>query len=112
MKFSIKKRWKILISIISLIIIVLLLSWPKAPEVPNAVNNLDDFETYLESLVEYGTPPGISLVVVKDNNIVYAIGFSTIMQIQPERNIGFILFANNTNCAGCRSIQLASGLDW
>ena len=75
MKFRIKKRWKIFISIISLIVIVLLISWPRAPEVPDTVNDLEELETYMENLVEFGTPPGISLVVVKGDRIVYGKGF-------------------------------------
>jgi len=40
------------------------------------------------------------------------IGFSTIMQIYPDRNLGFVLFSNDTKCEGWRIIQLASELNW
>jgi CubicO group peptidase (beta-lactamase class C family) len=48
---------------------------PKPPQAPETVANLADAEAYLEELVEFGTPPGISLVVVKDGKIVYNKGF-------------------------------------
>ena len=44
---------------------------PKPPKAPESVTNLTEAEAYLEELVDYGTPPGVSLVVVKDGDIVH-----------------------------------------
>lgn len=48
---------------------------PKPPQAPESVANLAEAEAYLEELVVFGTPPGVSLVVVKDGDIVYSEGF-------------------------------------
>jgi D-alanyl-D-alanine carboxypeptidase len=48
---------------------------PKPPQPPETVANLAEAEAYLEDLVEFGTPPGLSLVVVKDGAIVYSEAF-------------------------------------
>jgi CubicO group peptidase (beta-lactamase class C family) len=48
---------------------------PKPPKAPDNVGNIVEAEAYLEDLVEYGTPPGISLAVVKDGAVVYHRGF-------------------------------------
>ena len=43
-----------------------LLFKPKPPEAPDTVADLAEAEAYVEALIEYGTPPGISILVVKD----------------------------------------------
>lgn len=48
---------------------------PKPPRPREAVTDMAEVETYLEELVEFGAPPGLSLVVVKDGAIVYSKGF-------------------------------------
>jgi len=46
-----------------------------APTVPSRVNNVEQLETFLESLVQTANPPGMSLVVTKGDQIRYARGF-------------------------------------
>ena len=48
---------------------------PHPPRAPKQVNNVAELESYLERLVSSGNPPGLSLVVVKDGNIVYNNAF-------------------------------------
>jgi len=51
---------------------------PHVPGTPKQVRAVGELEAYLNRLVSSGNPPGLSLVVVKDGNIVYnnAFGFS------------------------------------
>lgn len=48
---------------------------PKPPRPPTRVTSLAALETYLHALTAYGAPPGLSLVVVKDGQVVYQRGF-------------------------------------
>lgn len=48
---------------------------PKPPRPPESVERVVEIETYLNDLVTFGTPPGISLVVVKNGKMVYSHGF-------------------------------------
>jgi D-alanyl-D-alanine carboxypeptidase len=48
---------------------------PKPPRPPASVASVAELETYLQALTSYGTPPGLSLAVVKDGHLVYARGF-------------------------------------
>jgi CubicO group peptidase (beta-lactamase class C family) len=48
---------------------------PRPPKPPESVSSIAEAEAYLNSLVEFGIPPGVSLVVVKDGLIVYSQGF-------------------------------------
>ena len=48
---------------------------PHAPGTPKQVEDLAELESYLNRLVKSGNPPGLSLVVVKDGNIVYNNAF-------------------------------------
>ena len=45
------------------------------PELPKSVANIGELETYIKKLTDYGIPQGISMVVVKDTQIVYSKGF-------------------------------------
>ena len=51
---------------------------PHAPSTPKQVKDVAELESYLNRLVQSGTPPGLSLVVLKDGDIVYnnAFGFA------------------------------------
>jgi CubicO group peptidase (beta-lactamase class C family) len=60
---------------IGAVILGLSIFWPKPPELPKSVTSVEELEASLNKLVEFGKPPGMSLVVVKDNIIVYAKGF-------------------------------------
>jgi D-alanyl-D-alanine carboxypeptidase len=69
------KKWLIVLIAFSLILIGCVFLWPKAPKPPESVKNIADLESYLEKLVDFGTPPGMSMVVVKNDSIVYSKGF-------------------------------------
>lgn len=47
----------------------------KSPQPPDAVTSVTDLEACVNELVAFGTPPGLSLVVIKDNTIVYDKSF-------------------------------------
>ena len=51
---------------------------PHAPATPKQIANKTELEAYLNQLVASGNPPGLSVVVVKDGEVVYntAFGFS------------------------------------
>lgn len=48
---------------------------PRPPRPPTAVTSIAQLEGYLKALTAFGTPPGLSLVVVKDGRVVYQRGF-------------------------------------
>jgi D-alanyl-D-alanine carboxypeptidase len=48
---------------------------PKPPRPPTTVTSVAELEAYLHTLTAFGTPPGLSLVVVKDGAVVYQRGF-------------------------------------
>ena len=66
---------------ISFIVLLLLISIglyafaPHAPATPKHVASLTELETYLNQLVDLGNPPGLSVVVVKDGQMVYNQAF-------------------------------------
>jgi D-alanyl-D-alanine carboxypeptidase len=68
-----KRRW------VTLFLLLLFVSgnviWSKVPQPPDSVGNIKEFNAYLEKLVNSGTPPGLSLVIVKNDSIVYNRGF-------------------------------------
>jgi CubicO group peptidase (beta-lactamase class C family) len=67
------------IGIILLAIVVLVtgtaLLAPKPPRPPEAAAGLAEVEAYFEELTAFGSPPGLSVVVVKDGEIVYNKAF-------------------------------------
>ena len=58
---------------------------PHPPSTPARVENVSDLETYLNRLVESGSPPGLSVAVVKDGKLVYNRGFGYADQPRGER---------------------------
>lgn len=40
------------------------------------------------------------------------LGFSTIIQLYPEKNLGFIIFTNEVKCDSWRILNLATTLEW
>jgi D-alanyl-D-alanine carboxypeptidase len=48
---------------------------PHPPDTPKQVKGVTELEAYLNQLVKSGDPPGLSLVVVKDGQIVYNNAF-------------------------------------
>ncbi len=76
MKKALKIIGFILLTLVTLIAGFILLR-PKPPNPPGTVADLHELETYLENLVGHnaGSPPGLSLVVVQDGEIVYQNAF-------------------------------------
>ena len=58
-----------------LIILVLYISAPHVPSAPKEVESVIELETYLNQLTASGNPPGLSIVIVKDGEIVYNNAF-------------------------------------
>lgn len=78
MKIFLRKLVNTLREIISLLISIIVDSFrskPKPPQPPESVSDLSEIEAHLEALVEFGTPPGLSVAVVKDGNIAYTKAF-------------------------------------
>jgi CubicO group peptidase (beta-lactamase class C family) len=60
----------------SLIIICFLLcSCASIPKPPDNISNILELENYLNKLTASGTPPGLSLAVVKNDSLIYCKGF-------------------------------------
>ncbi len=51
---------------------------PHPPATPKQAANVTELETYLHQLTDSGNPPGVSVIVVKDGEVVYnnAFGFA------------------------------------
>jgi len=67
--------------LISLLVVLLITSAalyafaPHVPSVPKQVKSKAELESYLNQLVASGNPPGLSVVVVKDDQVVYSNAF-------------------------------------
>jgi CubicO group peptidase (beta-lactamase class C family) len=48
---------------------------PHAPSTPNQVNTVSELESYLNQLTDSGNPPGLSVVVVENGQILYNNAF-------------------------------------
>jgi len=66
---------------ITLLLVVLFVSAalyafaPHPPSTPGKVNNVGELESYLSQLADSGNPPGLSVIVVKDEQILYNNAF-------------------------------------
>jgi CubicO group peptidase (beta-lactamase class C family) len=69
------KRWQIALAVFGLLVIGLASIWPKVPTPPKTVASVAELEAHIEKMVDFGTPPGMSLVVVKNGQIIYSKGF-------------------------------------
>lgn len=49
--------------------------WPRPPSPPAQVRSIRELEAYLDTIVRFGRPPGLSLAVVKNGAVVYSRGF-------------------------------------
>jgi len=47
---------------------------PRPPQPPNHITSVAELDAYLDALTAFGTPPGLSLAVVKDGRVVYQRG--------------------------------------
>jgi len=56
-------------------VLVLALLWPRPPRPPARITSAAELEAYLEQIVRFGRPPGLSLAVVKNGRVVYERGF-------------------------------------
>ncbi|MCW5521188.1 beta-lactamase family protein [Aureitalea sp. L0-47] len=82
-KFNVKvktlkltKRRKIVLVIVLLLVILLGYSLrPKIAAPPETVNTIAQLDTYLKELVNSGSPQGLSMLIVKNDSIVYNKGF-------------------------------------
>jgi D-alanyl-D-alanine carboxypeptidase len=64
------------LSYISLtIVFVLFSSCSSIPKPPDNIASISEFEDYMNKVVESGTPPGMSLAVIKNDSIIYSKGF-------------------------------------
>jgi D-alanyl-D-alanine carboxypeptidase len=57
------------------LVIALFNSCSSIPKPPDNINNISEFEDYINKVVQSGTPPGMSLAVVKNDSIIYSKGF-------------------------------------
>jgi CubicO group peptidase (beta-lactamase class C family) len=60
---------------LAVVVVGLIALWPKPPQPPAHITHVAELETYLQQLTAFGAPPGLSLAVVKDGQIVYSQGF-------------------------------------
>lgn len=68
-------KWKTILPTSGLLIAGLMILWPRSPEPPLTITSVGELEAYMNKLVDFGSPPGMSLVVVKDGKVVYKKGF-------------------------------------
>ncbi|MCP5099849.1 MAG: serine hydrolase, partial [Chloroflexi bacterium] len=71
----IKKTMLILIAFIALLSLILFAFAPHPPSVPAAVASTDELDAYLQKLTQANDPPSLSVVVVKENEVVYNKAF-------------------------------------
>lgn len=64
-----------LVIFVTAVIIFQFCSCSHVPKPPDSVKNISELEDFLGKVVDSGTPPGMSLVVVKDDKIIYGKGF-------------------------------------
>lgn len=76
MKFlKLTKRRKIGLGILVLAIVLAYSFSPKIPAPPETVNTVTELDTYLKEVVNSGSPQGLSILIVKNDSIVYSNGF-------------------------------------
>ncbi|HCV42798.1 MAG TPA: hypothetical protein DGH68_04900, partial [Bacteroidetes bacterium] len=68
-------KWKTILPTSGLLIAGLMILWPRSPEPPLTITSVGELEAYMNKLVDFGSPPGMSLVVVKNGKVVYKKGF-------------------------------------
>ena len=58
-----------------MVIFVSYVSRSKIPQPPDSIQDVTELEAYLETLVNSGSPQGLSMIIVKNDRIVYSKGF-------------------------------------
>lgn len=66
---------KSILIFLMIILTALLNSCASIPKPPDSIKSISEFEQYMNKVVEYGTPPDMSLAVVKNDSIIYSKGF-------------------------------------
>jgi len=70
-----KKMLISLLVVLLLVTVVLYVFAPHVPATPKQVTTKAELEAYLNQLVASGNPPGVSVLVVKDGEVVYSNAF-------------------------------------
>jgi len=65
----------ILISTLALLSVVLYAFAPHVPTAPKQVNHVSELDEYFNQLTTSGNPPGLSVVVIKNDQVVYERAF-------------------------------------
>jgi D-alanyl-D-alanine carboxypeptidase len=65
----------ILVIILVIIAAVIYALAPHPPRTPASVESISELEEYFKRLVKTGSPPGLSIAVVKDGNLIYKKAF-------------------------------------
>lgn len=63
------------IAFLQLLIFILSFDCTGQPKPPLSVSHISELESYLNKITDHDIPPGLSLLVVKDSQIVYSKGF-------------------------------------
>ena len=75
----------VLVAILGAASLLLYILKPRTPKPPRPIDSINTLEEYFEQVVAAQHPPGLSVAVVKDGEILYANGFGT---ADGPRNVG------------------------
>lgn len=75
MKILKRKKWLIFSFILVLFVTVLILLWPKIPKAPDTIISTTELDNYLNKITVKGPIPGLSLIVVKNDSVIYSKGY-------------------------------------
>ena len=74
--FKLTKWRKVLLVVVVLTaFLAAFVGYSKLPQPPESVQNVTELDHYLEALVNSGSPPGLSMAIVKHDSVVYSKGF-------------------------------------
>jgi D-alanyl-D-alanine carboxypeptidase len=69
------KKWQKILSFLGIMLFVIYIICPSQPKPPKSISSMTELETYMKKMTDYGTPPGMSLLIVRNNQIKYSKGF-------------------------------------
>jgi D-alanyl-D-alanine carboxypeptidase len=75
MKLRRWKKWQVLIVSFGLLVARPILLLPQTHQPPKTIATKAELESYMNKLTDHGTPPGMSLAVIKNGKIIYSKGF-------------------------------------